>query len=124
MAFALHSTHIKPTTDPAGANPRPASLAVSNQDPIFGEYDCLAGNTGRGLVAALMISLLMMALNWILTHGNVHVESEAAGFWFGVGPKKLKAKKTENLLNRLCWLVEMRGIEPLTSALRRLRSPI
>lgn len=50
MAFALYSTDIAPTTDPSSASPSPASLAVFDQDPIFGEYDCLAGTIGRGSV--------------------------------------------------------------------------
>jgi len=48
--FAIYSTDIDPTTDPASANPAPATLVVFPQDPIFGdaEFDEERGAAGRG----------------------------------------------------------------------------
>ena len=48
--FAFYSTDISPTTDPANANPQPATLVVLDQPPYFGEYDLNAGSVGRGSV--------------------------------------------------------------------------
>lgn len=48
--FAFYSTEIDPTTDPANADPAPATLVVLDQQPIFGSYDLHGGETGRGSV--------------------------------------------------------------------------
>lgn len=48
--FAFYSTDIDPTTDPAGAEPAPATLVVLDEPPIFGEYNLQAGDIGRGSV--------------------------------------------------------------------------
>jgi len=48
--FAIYSTDISPTTDPGSASPPPSLLIQLDQDPIFGEYDQMAGNIGRGSV--------------------------------------------------------------------------
>ncbi len=49
-SFAIYSTDISPTVDPASANPAPATLVVFPQDPVLGdgEYDEARGDTGRG----------------------------------------------------------------------------
>lgn len=50
--FAFYSTDIDPTTDPANANPAPATLVVLDQPPILGDgvYDLYGGEIGRGSV--------------------------------------------------------------------------
>ena len=48
--FAFYSTEIDPTTDPAIAEPAPATLVVLDQPPYFGDYDLQAGAMGRGSV--------------------------------------------------------------------------
>jgi len=50
--FAFYSTDIAPTTDPANADPAPATLVVLDQDPVFppATYDPMAGQVGRGSV--------------------------------------------------------------------------
>mgnify|MGYP006289089647 CR=1 FL=1 len=50
--FAFYSTDIDPTTDPASADPAPATLVVLDQAPILGDgaYDMAAGEIGRGAV--------------------------------------------------------------------------
>jgi len=50
--FAFYSTDIDPTTDPANADPAPATLVVLDQPPILGDgqYDFQAGEIGRGSV--------------------------------------------------------------------------
>lgn len=52
--FAFYSTEINPTTDPANAEPAPATLVVLDQPPYFGEYDLHAGAVGRGSVQATL----------------------------------------------------------------------
>ena len=52
--FAFYSTDINPTTDPANADPLPATLVVLDQPPVFGEYDFEAGSVGRGSVHATL----------------------------------------------------------------------
>ena len=52
--FAFYSTDIDPTTDPANADPAPATLVALDQPPYFGEYDLQAGSTGRGSVQATL----------------------------------------------------------------------
>lgn len=51
MAYwAFYSTDIAPTTDPANAEPPPATLVVLDQPALFGTYDFHGGETGRGSV--------------------------------------------------------------------------
>lgn len=51
--FAIYSTDIDPTTDPANADPAPETLVVLDQVPILGngQYDLMSGEIGRGSVS-------------------------------------------------------------------------
>ena len=48
--FTFYSTDIDATTDPANADPAPATLVALDQPPYFGDYDLQAGALGRGSV--------------------------------------------------------------------------
>jgi len=48
--FVFYSTDIDATTDPANADPAPATLVALDQPPYFGDYDLQAGVMGRGSV--------------------------------------------------------------------------
>lgn len=48
--FSFYSTEIDPTTDPANADPAPATIVTLHRDPVVGEYDPMAGGAMRGSV--------------------------------------------------------------------------
>ena len=78
MAFALYSTDISPTTNPAGASPSPASLAVFDQDPIFGEYDNLAGGIGRGSVQQTLGGVIVQDFGVVAGDGRIRIAERDA----------------------------------------------
>lgn len=73
MAFALYTTDIIPTTNPAEASPPPASLAVFDQDPIFGEYDTLAGSIGRGSVQQTLGGVVVQDFGIVAGDGRIRI---------------------------------------------------
>jgi len=78
MAFALYSTDIIPTTNPAVASPPPASLAVFDQDPIFGEYDFLAGSIGRGSVQQAFGGVIVQDFGGVAGDGRIRIAERDA----------------------------------------------
>ena len=78
MAFALYSTDISPTTNPGGASPSPASLAVFDQDPIFGEYDTLAGSIGRGSVQQTFGGVVVQDFGVVAGDGRIRIAERDA----------------------------------------------
>lgn len=78
MAFALYSTDISPTTDPGSASPLPALLAVFDQDPIFGEYDVLAGSIGRGSVHQTFAGIVIQDFGIVAGDGRIRIAERDA----------------------------------------------
>lgn len=71
--FAFYSTDITPTTDPANANPAPATLVVLDQPPILlgGEYNFDAGETGRGSVIQTLGGVVVQDFGVIEGDGRI-----------------------------------------------------
>ena len=77
--FAIYSTDISPTTDPANASPPPADLVVFYQDPLFGTYDIFAGDVGRGTVFKTLDGILIQDFG-ATEAGNIISISETDAF--------------------------------------------
>lgn len=73
--FAFYSTDIAPTTDPAAANPAPATLVVFPQDPIFGdaEFDEARGNTGRGSHMRTLGGMVVQDFGTLAGDGELYI---------------------------------------------------
>ena len=71
--FAFYSTDIDPTTDPANADPAPATLVVLDQPPILGDgqYDFQAGETGRGSVIQTLGSSVIQDFGVVESDGRI-----------------------------------------------------
>lgn len=76
--FAFYSTEIDPTTDPQSANPAPATLAVFDQPPIFGEYEEPGGTRVRGSVHPTLGGVQVQDFGTYVTDGRIRIaESDA-----------------------------------------------
>jgi hypothetical protein len=71
--FAFYSTDITPTTDPANADPAPATLVVLDQPPILGDgtYDLQAGEVGRGSVIPTLGSAVIQDFGVVELDGRI-----------------------------------------------------
>lgn len=78
MPFAIYSTDIAATTQPATASPAPAQLLVFDQDPIYGEYDPEAGVDGRGAVIETLGAPVVQEFAAIAGDGRIRVAEENA----------------------------------------------
>jgi hypothetical protein len=72
--FAFYSTEISPTTDPANADPAPATLVVLDQPPILpgGEYNFDAGEMGRGSVIQTLGGVVVQDFGVVEGDGRIY----------------------------------------------------
>ena len=76
--FAFYSTDIAATTDPANADPAPATLVVFDQPPIFGEYEEPGGSRVRGSVIPTLGGVQVQDFGAHVTDGRIRIAEQNA----------------------------------------------
>lgn len=76
--FAFYSTEVDPTTDPANANPAPATLVVLKRDPIVGQYNPEAGNSHRGSVIPTLGSAIIQEFTSDISDQRIQMKDKDA----------------------------------------------
>lgn len=77
--FAIFSTELGPSLNPAGLSPGPASLVVFDRDPMpDGNYDPYAGSTVRGSVIPTIGGVVIQDFGYQIKDQRIAISDSAA----------------------------------------------
>lgn len=75
---AFYSTDITPTTDPASADPAPATLVVLDQPPVFGDYQADDTTPVRGVVISTLGGAVVQDFGETPADGRIYLSEPNA----------------------------------------------